>query len=349
VKTLEYLTNLCLMLTVVLLVTTSTEADADNVDWFNKGMELGNSHKSDLKLNKDSNMSSFGKANDFKDVVAENANLGNTPAKDMYTHVAGDGNKNGDPNYLYNSGTQMINDCEKSKDAKCTTLNKYGDKDTQTQIQAYTQHISSKYLISVSPDPTDKECSIVKRKQAINTTIHTCDAGLNTGQTCLTVITPYSNYNPPTPADGTAVVNASNNKQTDVYAGIEVKLTVSEMLTKQNQITAHIVGSSPDMCGWDYRTFDGLLSLGGSATQKLADSGNYGCNGGHRYVVVSLEASTGCNASNVCTLNFLVQTGWGKDGRWHNGEVRYQAIFNKQSVSNLDNGFTLDDQCAAYR
>jgi hypothetical protein len=172
-------------------------AYADNTELFNQAMSIGNQNQFNLNLNQSSSIDSYGKSNKFIDDVANNANAGNANAKNMYNGASND------PNYLYNNGTQAIRDCSTQTDPRCTTLNKYGDKDTQTQIQAYTQGLSTRYLISVTPDPSDQACSIVKRKSPVNQSTATCIAGSNQQSQCNNIITPYTEYIPPSPADGT--------------------------------------------------------------------------------------------------------------------------------------------------
>ena len=322
---------------------------ADNMALFNQAMAIGAQHQFKLNLNQNSSIVSYGVAESFSNSVATNANAGVLPAQDMYTKVQGTDTTAGDPNYLYNSSTQLIKDCEKQHDPKCTTINKYADKGTQTEIQAYTQSVSPKYLMSIASDPLNKACDTITRKMPINVTKVTCTAGLNTQQGCLTTVIPYSIYYPPVPANGTIVVNASNKKQTDVYSALEVVLTVTEALTQQNSINAHIIGSSPDLCGWNYQTYDGVLSLTNIPDHILAQSGTYGCNGGHRYVEISQENSPGCDGTGRCILNFMVATGWGKDGHWHTDSLTYQAVFTKQKLGYTDNGFKLDEQCAPFK
>ncbi len=157
---------------------------ADNIDLFNNAMQSGSQHQFNLNLNKDSTIDTYGKAESFNDNIANLANTGNVNSKTIHD------NASNNPNYLYNSGIQAINDCLKESDARCTTLNKYGDRDTQTQIQAYTQGLSTRYSISVSPDPADKLCSIVKRKIPINQSIATCTASSKQQNQCFNTITP---------------------------------------------------------------------------------------------------------------------------------------------------------------
>lgn len=172
---------------------------ADNTAIYNKAYKLGEQHQFNLNLNANSTINSYAIDHKFESTVANNANKGNAPAKNMYDNTYGD---NADPNYLYKEGVNEIANCQKAGDPRCTTLNRYGDKDTQTQIQAYTQGVSTKYQITVTPDPSDSQCMISKRKVPINQTIATCVSSLKENAQCQNTINPYQEYVPPVPADG---------------------------------------------------------------------------------------------------------------------------------------------------
>lgn len=188
---------------LVLLITINISY-ADNTELFNQAMSIGNQNQFNLNLNQNSSINSYGQQNKFDSSVANNANAGNANAKNMYN-----GQQN-DPNYLYNNGRQSILDCETKTDPRCTTINKYGDKDTQSQIQAYTQGISTRYLMSVAPDPIDKSCSIVKRKNPINQTTASCISSAKQQNQCNNTITPYSEKLPPIPVDGVVLHNVGS-------------------------------------------------------------------------------------------------------------------------------------------
>jgi hypothetical protein len=157
---------------------------ADNTELFNQAMSIGNQNQFNLNLNQSSSIDSYGKSNKFTDDVANNANAGNANAKNMYNGASND------QNYLYNNGTQAIRDCLTQADPRCTTLNKYGDKDIQTQNHAYTQGLSPRYLISVTPDPSNQACSTVKRKSPVNQSTANCIAGSKQQVQCFNTITP---------------------------------------------------------------------------------------------------------------------------------------------------------------
>jgi hypothetical protein len=53
-------------------------------------------------------------------------------------------------------------------------MNKYSDKDTTNQYQAYSTGINEKYFIRTRPDPSDTMCTFVITKSPINETTQTC-------------------------------------------------------------------------------------------------------------------------------------------------------------------------------
>ena len=135
---------------------------ADNQDVWNNAYNLGKNNQFNLNLQQNSTIDSYGVSHKFQPSVASQANAGASGAQDTYKAA------HDDPNYLYNHGTAEIQNCKNKQDPRCTTLNKYGDADTQRGIQAYTQGFSERYYISISPDPSDKNCSIIHRKEPTN-------------------------------------------------------------------------------------------------------------------------------------------------------------------------------------
>lgn len=157
---------------------------ADNVSLFNQAQQAGDGHQFKLNLNPNSNITSYGNSNGFESIVANNASAGNANAQNLY------GSANLDPNYLFNSGTQDIINCETQSDPRCTTINKYLDKGTQATLQAYSQGVSERFYISVKPDSANSSCSMVTRKVPVNPTTITCNSGLNQQATCTSIIVP---------------------------------------------------------------------------------------------------------------------------------------------------------------
>ena len=169
----------------LLLLLSISACFADNTDLFNQTYQFGKQNQFNLNLNTNSTINSYGKANYFESNVANNANTGNANSQSMYNNTYGE---NANPNYLYNEGTKDIAACQSKDDPRCSTLNKYGDKDTQAQFQAYSQGISAKYYISVKPDPADSSCSTITRKVPINQSLASCIASSHTQTTCNSTI-----------------------------------------------------------------------------------------------------------------------------------------------------------------
>lgn len=159
----------------------------DNSTLFNNAYQVGKQNQFNLNLNSNSSFTSYGQANSFESSLSTSANQGNANAKTMYDNTYGD---NADPNYLYKSGVNEIQRCQNSNDPRCTTLNKYGDKDTQTQLQAYNTGVSQKYYMNVRPDPADSSCSYITKKVPISSTQPTCISDNKQSGKCYNVITP---------------------------------------------------------------------------------------------------------------------------------------------------------------
>lgn len=167
-------------LAILLLLTTAVYAD--NTDAFNNAYQIGKQNQFNLNLNGSSTFDSFGQANKFESNIINDAKTGNATAQPMYNGATND------PNYLYNQGKADIANCQSKNDPRCTSLNKYGDKDTQTQFQAYNQGISSKYSIITKPDPSDKNCTQITRKVPINESTKSCIASDHAQSSCHALI-----------------------------------------------------------------------------------------------------------------------------------------------------------------
>lgn len=154
---------------------------ADNNSLYNDAYQAGKNNQFNLNLNSNSTIDSYGQTHDFESNVANHANTGNANAASLHSNVYGE---NANPNYLYNEGTKEIAACQGKTDPRCTTLNKYGDKDTQTGLQSYNHGVSTKYYISVKPDPINSSCSIVTRKVPINQSNVSCVSSNNSQITC---------------------------------------------------------------------------------------------------------------------------------------------------------------------
>ena len=183
-------------LPILLLIFT---CNADNTNLFDQAYKVGQQNQFDLKLNQNSNINSYSQANKFESGVANNANAGNANAQSMFNNIYGD---KATPNYLYNEGIKEIAICQTKSDPRCAILNKYGDKDTQTQMQAYNQGISAKYYLSIKPDPTNSACSNITRKVPINQTSVTCIAATHTQNMCNATILTSLDYHDCDPSKG---------------------------------------------------------------------------------------------------------------------------------------------------
>lgn len=178
-------------LAILLLLTTAVYAD--NTDAFNNAYQIGKQNQFNLNLNGSSTFDSFGQANKFESNIINDAKTGNATAQPMYNGATND------PNYLYNQGKADIANCQSKNDPRCTSLNKYGDKDTQTQFQSYNQGISSKYSIITKPDPSDKNCTQVIKKVPLGEATKTCIASAHQQSQCHSTISislAYHDCNP---------------------------------------------------------------------------------------------------------------------------------------------------------
>lgn len=169
---------------LVLFILIASTSYADNQNYFDNAYQMGKQNQYNLNLNQNSTFNSYTQANNIESNISKNATTGTIGAETTYK------NADKDANYLYNQGKQEIANCQSKSDPRCTTLNKYGDKDTQTSIQAYRQGISEKYYIAVRPDPSDTQCSYVTRKLPINSTEYFCNAALKDNTECNNTITP---------------------------------------------------------------------------------------------------------------------------------------------------------------
>ena len=155
---------------------------ADNQQYFDNAYQMGKQNQFNFNLNQNSNYTTYSQANNLESNFYNGASSGSAGSEDMYK------NANNDNSYLYNQGKQDIANCKSKSDPRCSTLNKYGDNDIQSQIHAYGQGISSKYYISVKPDPADSSCSKVTRKIPINQSTATCISSTNSQNSCVSTI-----------------------------------------------------------------------------------------------------------------------------------------------------------------
>ncbi|TXI94167.1 MAG: hypothetical protein E6Q33_00795 [Neisseriales bacterium] len=167
---------------LALLILVAGTSYADNQNYFDNAYQIGKQNQYNLNLNQNSTFNSYTQANNIESNISKNATTGTIGAETVYK------NADKDVNYLYNQGKQEISNCQSKSDPRCTSLNKYGDKDTLTQMQAYSQGITEKYYIGVRPDPSDTQCSYVTRKVPVNATTATCIATSHNQNTCNSII-----------------------------------------------------------------------------------------------------------------------------------------------------------------
>lgn len=203
---------------------------ADNNDLFNQAYQLGKQNNFNLNLNGNSSINSYAASNNLNSTIVDNANAGTANSQDMYNNTYSD---NADPNYLYKQGTAEIQSCQTKSDPRCTTLNKYGDKDTLTQIQAYSQGLSDKYYISTKPDLSDSSCTFVTRKVPINQSNVMCIASAHSQNTCNSNISINVNYYDCDPTNG-ACNTYTNNKNCTL-----VRPYVAPVCTSYQAISNH--------------------------------------------------------------------------------------------------------------
>lgn len=147
-----------------------TYSFSDNQQLFNDAYQTGKNNQAKMNLNANSTINSYATSNKLESTFTNNANSGTSGSKDLYN--GGTSNKK----YLYDKGVQSLADCKNQADPRCSTLNKYTDKDTQNELQAYSHNVSEQYYIHTRPDPSSSSCTYVSRKKPINSSTHECIA-----------------------------------------------------------------------------------------------------------------------------------------------------------------------------
>lgn len=316
-------------------------AYADNQALFNSAMTAGTQNQVNMNLNQGSTIDSYGQTNKFDPAVAQNANAGNAPAKEMFSHISGN---NPDNNYLYNNGTAAIQDCMNKKNPRCTTLNKYGDKDTQTQFQAYAQGISSRYAITIKPDPSNSACSFIMKKEPINAEIQECVSGRNAQNTCNTTLTPYANTIPPVPQDGAVLAQNSNQNTEKTYCGITAVITASQALTKMNQVNVSVT-SRDDDGQWNINKMFAYGMNGGSYQYTHQNNNNGSTN---KTMNGTLVSST-CNGTS-CSMSFNTECAHGQlGGNDWNRSASVTLNYSMPKVGYIESGVNFTDNCSQYK
>lgn len=151
---------------------------ADNSQLFNEAYQTGKQNQFNLNLNANSTINTYSTSNKLESTYINNANAGTQNSKQDYSGASND------KNYLYNKATKDLANCVNQNDPRCTTLNKYSDKDTQTTLQAYNHNVAQAYYIHTKADPSDNNCTLITTKQPINATTKQCIAAAHQSSSC---------------------------------------------------------------------------------------------------------------------------------------------------------------------
>jgi hypothetical protein len=151
---------------------------ADNSQLFNEAYQTGKKNQFNLNLNANSTINTYSTSNKLESTYINNANAGTQNSKQDYSGASND------KNYLYNKATKDLANCVNQNDPRCTTLNKYSDKDTQTTLQAYNHNVAQAYYIHTKADPSDNNCTLITTKQPVNATTKQCIAAAHQSSSC---------------------------------------------------------------------------------------------------------------------------------------------------------------------
>lgn len=322
----------------ILIVCLATVVYADNQNYFDNAWQLGKQNQFNLNLNDNSSFSTYAQANKIESNIVNGANTGNAGSKDVFN------NASNDSNYLYNQGKREVINCQSRSDARCSTLNKYGDNDTLTQIQAYSQGISEKFYIHTRPDPADSQCSFVTRKVPINQSTATCISSGKDQNVCTTKVTPYNNYVPPVPADGSILAQGSNQDTSRAFCGVTASITSYETLTKQQKISVTVTSRSDDG-GWNLtKRFDFGMSGGSYQYERQNDN-----NGNTNKTLIGAIDSSYCNGQ-TCFMTLTSRCSHGQlGGNDWNTSATVTLRYTMPKVSSRDIGYIVDDQCSTLK
>lgn len=302
---------------------------ADNESLFNEFYNLGKQKQFNMNLNANSTINSYGQANKFTGSVADGANQGNAPARNMYDKTYGD---KADPNYLYKEGIRAIKDCQDQSDPRCTTLNKYGDKDTQTQIQAYTQGFAEKYNITIKPDPIDSACSTITRKEPINEVKATCIAGVKEQSRCSNTIIPSLSMK----CNSTQTISDRTHRPTDPTGRcdyINVKLSCSS-----GNYNILLATEDCSHSGYSSQTSSSFIpnqqqQSGSMYLQPTWSGGSDGCSA----ATLVLQYNYYCDSSGTCNIDFSAHCG--------NNQPFYSKYFNFSSLTTKEYNYQYVKGC----
>jgi|LauGreDrversion4_2_1035121.scaffolds.fasta_scaffold03693_10 hypothetical protein len=251
---------------------------ADNQQYFDNAYQTGKQNQFNFNLNQNSNFTTYSQANKIESNIYNGASEGEQGSHDMYDNAS----KN--DNYLSTKGKQDIANCKSKTDPRCSTLNKYGDKDTQTKLQAYMQGFKQEYYIDIKPDPADSSCSIVTRRVQENQ-ISYCVTSAKIQYGCNSTININLNYYQCNPTNGgcNAYINNPRCQNTVPYIApscLAYSFTYSYGCTNWGGSSCS-VGSTyryPGNCGTNGGTAicDGTIKSG-----KVFPKGGgpYNCNG----------------------------------------------------------------------
>lgn len=329
-----------------LLVLGFSSVFADNTQYFNDAYETGKQNPSTLNINSNSTYTSYATSKGIESNISNGANAGTQGSQAMTSSAYAD------KNYLYNKGVQDIKDCQSKSDPRCSTMNKYADKDTQNQFQAYSTGIKDKYFITTRPDPSDSMCTLVKTKQPVNPTTETCISAPKDQTVCMTTITPYNNYIPPVPPDGTVVAAGAKtvNACGSAWARADATATVTEALTKGGSFNLLVQTSGNAACANPVSsTFNQNISLN-SFSQTIYNRDDTGCGGGHWDIGNTISVAGGCQGT-ICNYTVTINARHGGiGGQCHDSQTgTFVLSFTKPKVSSYDTGSNIDDECKVQK
>jgi hypothetical protein len=263
----------------------------------------------------------------------------NSTIKNQYT------NAGNDSNYLYNQGQAGITKCKTQNDPACNAVTRYNDDSVQASLNQYNMGTNAyAYNMYVTPDPSNATCSIIHSYAPLNSQTVQCVSGRNSQVDCTTIITPYSNYVPPVPPDGSSLTSGYAQETSKTFCAITVGVYAYENLTKQSMISV-VATSRNDDGGWnETHTFN--LSMNSGGYQFAYQNNN---NGNTNKTMVGSVNSATCNGSS-CSISLTTQCNHGQlGGNDWNRSATTTVYYTKPKVSSVDNGFSITDQCAPYK
>jgi len=315
----------------------------DNTQLFNDAVNLGKNNQFQLNLTTDSTFSSYGSSNDLGNDAITGATSGSANAETIYNSASND------TNYLYNAGKADIANCVGQNDARCSSINKIGDKDTQTVMQSYSQGLSDKYVILTKPDPNNSNCSIITRNVAVNPTAASCITSVKEQNSCSTVITPSVKYVPPSPEDGyifnsnaAGYCSLGNVSYTNIKNGDKywLRLSMNQSMLQQNNLPLEYGGSSGNT-GCVSGSVSSVTLNPYTARHQVGSFYIDWWSNQKGTVYLYQEPDFGCNNSS-CSVQISF---W-----FNNSQFDIQTItFSKPVTSSYVGDSSIDDQCQSLR